>query len=74
MLGEFFVQVEFWCFQVGVEKGGKLICYCWGDVGVIIVSGFYCCVGMVVLFCSMSIVVKLVVGMSFDLLEWVVDV
>ncbi|QHU98835.1 flavin prenyltransferase UbiX [Synechocystis sp. CACIAM 05] len=74
MPGEPSAQAEFWRYQAGVEKGGKLICHRWGDVGATIASGSYRCAGMVVLPCSMSTVAKLAVGMSSDLLERAADV
>ncbi|WLT38679.1 UbiX family flavin prenyltransferase [Synechocystis sp. B12] len=74
MPGEPSAQAEFWRSQAGVEKGGKLICHRWGDVGATIASGSYRCAGMVVLPCSMSTVAKLAVGMSSDLLERAADV
>lgn len=67
-------QEQFWREQAGVEKGGKLHCHPWGDVGATIASGSFRTLGMVVMPCSMSTVAKLAAGLSSDLLERAADV
>ncbi len=67
-------QEAFWREQVGVARGGKLICHHWNDVGAGIASGSYRTRGMVVMPCSMGTVAKLACGLSGDLLERAADV
>lgn len=67
-------QEQFWRQQAGVEKGGKLFCHPWGDVGATLASGSFRTLGMVILPCSMSTVGKLAAGLSSDLLERAADV
>ncbi|MGL5876059.1 MAG: flavin prenyltransferase UbiX [Xenococcaceae cyanobacterium] len=68
------IQEEFWREQAGVEKGGKLLCHRWGDVGAAIASGSFRTLGMVIMPCSMSTVAKIASGLSSDLLERAADV
>ncbi|MFQ3618013.1 MAG: flavin prenyltransferase UbiX [Cyanobacteriota bacterium] len=67
-------QEEFWRQQAGVDRGGKLRCHPWGDVGANIASGSFRTAGMLVMPCSMSTVGKLAAGLSSDLLERAADV
>lgn len=67
-------QEQFWRLQAGVEKGGKLICHRWGDVGATVASGSFRTLGMVIMPCSMSTVAKIAAGLSSDLLERAADV
>jgi flavin prenyltransferase len=67
-------QEQFWRLQAGVEKGGKLVCHRWGDVGATVASGSFRTLGMVIMPCSMSTVAKIATGLSSDLLERAADV
>ena len=67
-------QEQFWRTHAGVERGGKLTCHPWGDVGANIASGSFRTIGMLVIPCSMSTVGKLAAGLSSDLLERAADV
>jgi 4-hydroxy-3-polyprenylbenzoate decarboxylase len=68
------LQETFWREQCGVERGGKLTCHPWGDVGANIASGSFRTLGMLVIPCSMSTAAKLAAGLSSDLLERAADV
>ena len=74
MPAEISLQEEFWREQAGEEKGGKLRCHPWQDVGANIASGSFRTLGMIVIPCSMSTVGKLAAGLSSDLLERAADV
>lgn len=67
-------QEQFWRQEAGVEKGGKLRCHRWQDVGANIASGSFRTLGMLIVPCSMSTVAKLATGLSSDLLERSADV
>jgi flavin prenyltransferase len=67
-------QELFWREKAGVEKGGKLRCHPWSDVGANIASGSFRTLGMIIIPCSMSTVAKLATGLSSDLLERAADV
>lgn len=67
-------QELFWRNQAGVEKGGRLTCHRWGNVGANIASGSFRTLGMVIMPCSMSTVAKIAAGLSSDLLERAADV
>lgn len=68
------LQETFWREQCGVERGGKLTCHPWADVGANIASGSFRTLGMLVIPCSMSTAAKLAAGLSSDLLERAADV
>jgi 4-hydroxy-3-polyprenylbenzoate decarboxylase len=68
------LQETFWREHCGVERGGKLTCHPWGDVGANIASGSFRTLGMLVIPCSMSTAAKLAAGLSSDLLERAADV
>ena len=72
--GEPDLQEQFWREQSGVEKGGKLICHRWNDVGATIASGSFRTRGMIVTPCSMSTVAKISAGLTSGLLERAADV
>ncbi len=67
-------QELFWREKAGVEKGGKLRCHPWSDVGANIASGSFRTLGMIIIPCSMSTVAKIATGLSSDLLERAADV